>query len=92
MQDLPSLPGAIRLAGAREEANLWLAPSSDSAGEKAGIGRWIYVLAAPFATVADEVSAADLRLAWQGKPPAAFAGHPLLLSPETLAIPAPFFR
>ncbi|MGQ9683565.1 MAG: CapA family protein [Anaerolineae bacterium] len=47
------------------------------------IGAWTYVVAAPFYTVADEVSSADLLAAWRGERAGPFAEHSLLVSPDT---------
>ncbi len=48
-------------------------------------GAWVYALAAPFYTLADEVSLADLQSTWSGAPAGALAGHPLLVSADALA-------
>lgn len=56
------------------------------AGEKATVAtRWVYALVAPFPTLVDEVSAADLRRAWGGEFAGPFAGRPLWMSATTLA-------
>ena len=47
------------------------------------IGTWTYVVAAPFYTVADEVSSADLLAAWRGERSGPFAERSLLVSPDT---------
>src|SRR5215207_616212 len=48
--------------------------------------QWVYVLAAPFPTVADGVTFDELHLAWtEGTIPAPFNGHPLLMEDSTLA-------
>lgn len=47
--------------------------------------RWVYALVAPFPTLVDEVSAADLRRAWAGESVGPFAGRPLWMSTATLA-------
>lgn len=49
------------------------------------VAQWVYALVAPFPTIAEEVSFADLQRAWQGRSAGAFAGEPLLLSEDTLA-------
>jgi len=48
-------------------------------------GRWIYAVAAPFLTVDDDVTSADLRLAWQGSPSGPFTLHPLMATTDTVA-------
>ncbi|MEW5938450.1 MAG: CapA family protein [Chloroflexota bacterium] len=45
---------------------------------------WIYALVAPFPTLADGVSSADVLHAWQGAPTGPFAGHPLWMTSATL--------
>lgn len=50
------------------------------------VGRWTYVLVAPFFTIADGVALADLHAAWAGAEEGALAGRPLLVSPETRAV------
>jgi poly-gamma-glutamate synthesis protein (capsule biosynthesis protein) len=47
----------------------------------------VYALVAPFPTVTDGVTTAELNLAWtQGTSPAAFSGHPLLMDQSTLDV------
>ncbi|MEZ0397029.1 MAG: CapA family protein [Anaerolineales bacterium] len=46
---------------------------------------WVYALVAPFPTVEDGVSAADLRRAWAEEPTGLFGGRPLLMDESTLA-------
>lgn len=43
-------------------------------------GQWVYVLAAPFFTVEDEVSYADVQATWHGAASGIFEEHPLLVS------------
>ena len=45
---------------------------------------WIYALVAPFPTVVDGVSSADILRAWQGDLTGPFAGRPLWMSDSTL--------
>ncbi len=49
------------------------------------LSQWIYALVAPFPTLTDAVSLAELQAAWGGQAGGSFAGAPLLLSAETLA-------
>jgi len=44
---------------------------------------WIYALAAPFPTLTDEISSADLLSTWQGVPAGPLAGRPLLMAEST---------
>jgi hypothetical protein len=54
-----------------------------SIGEESTLINWTYALAAPFPTVLDDVSSAELKAAWlDGKNPLA-PGQPLLVSGET---------
>jgi hypothetical protein len=46
---------------------------------------WIYALVAPFPTVTDNVTYADLLSTWQGAPSGPLSGHVLLLAESTLA-------
>ncbi len=46
---------------------------------------WIYALVAPFPTVPDDVSSADVLNAWRGVPSGPFAGSPLWMADSTLA-------
>ncbi|HNT55351.1 MAG TPA: CapA family protein, partial [Anaerolineaceae bacterium] len=59
-------------------ADFWLGPAAEDAGSC-----WIFALVAPFPTVVDGVSLAELQSAWQGQPPVEFAGEPILLTPAT---------
>ena len=49
------------------------------------IGHWTYAVAAPFLTVDDDVTSADLRSTWQGSPSGPFTLHPLLATTDTVA-------
>jgi poly-gamma-glutamate synthesis protein (capsule biosynthesis protein) len=59
-------------------ANAPLTLEAGAEGEE--IGRWVYALVGPFATVADGISAADLPALWAGE------REPLFLAPETAAV------
>lgn len=43
-------------------------------------GQWVYVLAAPFFTLEDEATYADLLATWRGPATGTLAGHPLLVT------------
>ncbi len=88
----PLVPAALRseteawglpLAAAPELAALRLDLAADDAEVNA---LWIYALVAPFPTLADGVSADELRQAWAGTPPAAFSESPLLMDDSTLRV------
>jgi hypothetical protein len=44
---------------------------------------WLYVLAAPFPTLLDEVSLTDLQAAWRGEPPPLLMDRPILIEEST---------
>ncbi len=50
------------------------------------LGVWVFAAIAPFPTVLDDVTYADVVSAWNGATSERFAGRPLLLAPETAAI------
>jgi hypothetical protein len=47
------------------------------------LGTWTYAVAAPFFTVDDDVTTADLRATWSGTPVGPFALHALLVTTDT---------
>jgi hypothetical protein len=49
------------------------------------VSQWIYALVAPFPTIVDGVSLADIKLAWQGKDTSEFGSAPLMMSASTEA-------
>lgn len=72
--------GAVWASSSAEaDVRLGLAESGAEGPE----AQWVYVLAAPFPTVDDEVSAAALRSAWLGK--SVLGGHALRMSAATSA-------
>jgi len=92
----PELPAALR-----ESINLppGFAPVDQSAGAalqidvmtgqqpaESGSVDWVYALVAPFPTVADEISLADLKSAWTGSDPDGLPFNDLLVDESTLAI------
>ncbi len=50
------------------------------------LGVWVFAAVAPFPTVVDDVTYADILAAWNGATGERFAGRPLLLAPETAAM------
>lgn len=54
-----------------------------SFGEGRRLANWFFALVAPFPTVQDSISAADLHGMWNGNPPDPLAGIRLTLSPFT---------
>ena len=72
-------------------AKSWNIPITDNAAlatQKLDISisgsMWIYALAAPFPTVADDVSYQDVVSTWRGDPAGPLAGHSVLLAESTL--------
>jgi hypothetical protein len=49
------------------------------------LAEWVYAVVAPFPTLTDEVTWADLTGNWGGNPSGPFAGRPLLMTPDTAA-------
>lgn len=54
--------------------------------EAPALSHWVYALVAPFPTLQDGVSAADLQNAWAGKASTSFSGQPLLMDENTRAV------
>jgi poly-gamma-glutamate synthesis protein (capsule biosynthesis protein) len=80
-------------AGLLEIAKSWGIPKTDDpalATQKLDISdtpqgsTWIYALVAPFPTVTDDVTYADLLSTWKGVPTGPTAGHVILLAESTL--------
>ena len=57
-----------------------------TSGDGTPIAIWVYALVAPFPVLTDGVPWDDVRNAWTGNPTGPFAGRPLLVSEETLAV------
>ena len=83
----PAVPAALRT-----EADSWNIPLVDdaqAATQKLEISApgstWIYALVAPFPTVTDGVTYADLLSNWRGVPAGPLAGRALLMDESTLA-------
>jgi hypothetical protein len=87
----PDLPAEFR-AGLTLSVEIILAAAPETAsfvisiGEGQIISSWIYALVAPFPTIPDGVSFAELRSAWSGDPGGSFEGLPLLLDESTLGV------
>ena len=88
-----SVPDALRQAALASNPSLAADPSSaalllDVASSTpsqapAPLSTWIYALVAPFPTVTDGLSFAELKQAWSGQPPLPFANKPLLMTQST---------
>jgi len=82
----PAVPNTLR--DAADRSGLPLVDSPDLATQTFDISDtgsiWIYALAAPFPTVTDGVSSADLISAWQSGSSLTGNGQPLLMAESTL--------
>ena len=76
-----ALPPEVVLVDQPEKAALRLEP-----GSQQPVSRWVYALAAAFATELQGVTSDDLKNAWRGKPGGSLAGQPLLVDESTQAI------
>lgn len=81
----PAVPDDLRAAASR--LNLPLAKSAEAATRRLELttdgSLWIYALAAPFPTVTDDVSSADLIAAWKGDGSLSKNEQPLLMAEST---------
>lgn len=87
----PDLPAAFRDALAispgittttdSDSASTWIGFAGDEI-----IAHWVYTLVAPFPTIPDGISLAELRSAWRGEPAGPFGDLPLLLDEGTLGV------
>jgi len=75
-----TLPEGMALTDSADHAQARLEPSRDAS---APVG-WFYVLAAPFATIADDVSSAEIQAYWHGENDSLTGGAPLALTRATL--------
>ncbi|MBN2084445.1 MAG: CapA family protein [Anaerolineales bacterium] len=75
------LPAGWLIAAEPETAFVRLQP-----GGEHPVSSWTYVLAAPFPTVADGVTEAELRGGWSGQSSGFFTGRPLLMDQNTLEV------
>lgn len=75
-----TIPADLTIVDLPELAQSRLEPSNENSAPV----RWIYVLAAPFATVQDDVSSAELRAFWHGEAAPSFGDTPLAMTSSTL--------
>ena len=69
----------------QEQASLWLGASRNvPATSNLLTVDWVYALAAPFPTLVDEISLAELRSFWRGIPIGGFSNVSKLYVPETI--------
>jgi hypothetical protein len=59
--------------------------TDQASGAAEPVGVWTFAVAAPFYTVEDEVTSADLRATWQGTPSGPFTARPLLATADSAA-------
>ncbi|MBK8781218.1 MAG: CapA family protein [Anaerolineales bacterium] len=82
----PAVPDDLRAAA--QTLDIPLVEDAALATQKLDIADsgslWIYALVAPFPTVTDDVTYADLSSAWKGDPSPLLAGHGLLMAESTL--------
>jgi len=81
-----ALPEGMQLAAQESEASLRLDAAAAEAIQEPGAIPWVYALAAPFSTIADEASLADLQRAWSDEEARGLPLKTLLVDPSTLAI------
>lgn len=74
-------PPGFLMTPERETAQVRL-----EAGSEGAVARWIYALAAPFPTIRDDVSLADLQAIWRGTPPAGLEELSFVLDESTRAV------
>ncbi len=77
-----NLPPELKMAAPGQPSDLLFAPVS---ADSSALATWVYALVAPFPTITDGVTSSELRAAWRGRPPAAFAGQPLRMTLATRA-------
>lgn len=81
LTDLLVLPDQAFQVSAQEDADLFIDVSADHT-----LTEWIYVLAAPFATVEDNVRLSDLQALWQGRVDEDFPAEKLIMSGNTKGV------
>lgn len=80
-RDSLDLPEAVVVAQNRDLADYQITwQTADAAGTD-----WVYALAAPFATLTDEVSSQSVQAAWKGEAAEPFDGAGLMMTAETAA-------
>jgi poly-gamma-glutamate synthesis protein (capsule biosynthesis protein) len=90
----PTIPESLRslfqnwgfqlVTGERDSSRLYLDLAQTAPGAL-HVSTWVYVLVAPFPTVADQVTTQELLAAWAGQQFGSFSGFPLLMEASTLA-------
>lgn len=72
------MPEDLIVSKTPENASLQLVIGSENP-----VSNWIYALAAPFPTLADNISSRDLLAFWRGEPAGDFPAQKILVSPNT---------
>ena len=81
IQDQITLPQGVLLADEQGDTDVWLDIGSDQP-----VSQWIYVLAAPFPTVADSITFQELLQIWNGQVPADSPVQKILVDGKTKAV------
>jgi hypothetical protein len=87
----PYLPDGLREAVALQ-ADVTFVANPETANLRLVVGiqdplvQWVYALVAPFPTIPDGLTSADLMDFWKGQPSGPFAGQPLMMDESTLEI------
>ena len=71
----------VKLSTQPETANLRF-----EAGNQEPLVQWVYVLVAPFPTLQDGITSAELMNTWKEEPAGSFAGMPLLMDENTFNV------
>jgi len=84
---LQAHPDLFVPAPSTEEADVRVAlePAAAHSADAVPLAEWVYALVAPFPTLTDGVTWADVVGDWKGSATGPFAGQPLLMSTETAA-------
>jgi hypothetical protein len=80
------LPEGMALAQKESDASLRLEVVAAEDIQNSSVVPWVYALAAPFPTITDEASLADLKTAWSSAPPPGLPIKKLLVDPSTAAV------
>ncbi|MBE0700016.1 MAG: CapA family protein, partial [Anaerolineaceae bacterium] len=85
MESVKLLEGMI-LAQQESDADLRLDVAAAKDIKNSAVVPWVYALVAPFPTITDEASLADLKTAWSSTPPPGLSIKNLLVDPSTAAV------
>jgi len=81
LREAVSLLVGVKLSVRPETANLRF-----EAGNQEPLVQWVYALVAPFPTLQDGITSAELMNSWIGEPAGPFAGRPLLMDENTFNV------